>query len=292
MQVASLDLGSNTFLLFIAEVENNIITKVLHDETRIIRLAEKVQKTGLLQPETLKRVDLCFKDYAQTIARYKVDKVLAVATSAARDAKNSQELISLGDKYNIPIKIISGKSEASLTYQGSTYGLNNLGSSPVVIDVGGSSTEVIGPNFLHSFNIGSVRVQEACVKNDPLQEEDFLFLGSFVEECLKDCPELKASSVVAVAGTPTTLACLLDKQDFLYNRVHGKVISVKELEQVFNKLSVMTLKQRQQVVAMPIKRADVIVPGLFILLSVLKKIKAKEFFVSASGVRYGLVLHL
>lgn len=290
MKIASLDLGSNTFLLFIAEIKNGVITQVFHDETQIIRLAEKVQSTGLLQSETLKRVEKCFQDYSKIINQYQVDKVVAVATSAARDAKNSQELVSLGAKYKIPIDVISGKKEATLTYKGSLYDLDNLGSSPVVIDVGGSSTEVIGPNFLHSFNIGSVRLQEACIKNDPLDEEDFLSLQKFVDKSLKDLPLLKASSVVAVAGTPTTLACLLDKKDFFYNRVHGRQITVEKLELTFDRLSKMTLSERRKVVAMPVKRAEVIIPGLFILLNLLKKLKIKSFYVSAAGVRYGLIL--
>lgn len=290
MKIANLDLGSNTFLLFIAEVKNNVITKVLHDETQIIRLAEKVQATGLLQVETLKRVEQCFQGYSKTIRQHGVDKVAAVATSAARDAKNSEELIALGVKYNIPIKVISGKQEAALTYKGSLHNLDNLGSSPVVIDVGGSSTEVIGPDFLHSFNIGSVRLQEACVKNDPLGKTDFVSLQKFVDESLEGFPFLNASSVVTVAGTPTTLACLLDKKDFSYNRVHGKKITIKEIELMFDQLSKMTLEQRKKVVGMPAKRADVILPGLFILLSLLKKLKIKHFYVSAAGVRYGLAL--
>ncbi|MBE8221883.1 MAG: hypothetical protein HAW60_04050 [Bdellovibrionales bacterium] len=290
MKIASLDLGSNTFLLFIAEVKNNVITNVIHDETQIIKLAEKVQSTGLLQKETLKRVEKCFKDYSKTINNYKVDKIVAVATSAARDAKNSQKLIDLGSKYNIPIKIISGSQEAALTYEGSLNNLDNLGQSPIVIDVGGSSTEVIGHNFLHSFNIGSVRLQEACVKNDPLNKNDFVALQKFVDKSLKDLPLLNSSSVVAVAGTPTTLACLLDKKDFSYNKVHGKKITTKSLEITFNKLSKMTLLQRKSLKAMPEKRADVIVSGLFILLSILKKLKIKNFYVSAAGVRYGLIL--
>ncbi|MBE8162740.1 MAG: hypothetical protein HAW63_01980 [Bdellovibrionaceae bacterium] len=290
MKIASLDLGSNTFLLFIAEVTEDGITQVLYDETQVVRLAEKVQSTGLLQPETLKRVEACFQNYAKKIQHYQVDKVVAVATSAARDAKNSEELVSLGEKYNIPIKVISGKQEAGLTYKGSLYNLPNLGPNPLVIDVGGSSTEVIGSHFLHSFNIGSVRLEEACVKNDPLKEEDFLSLQKFVDKALEGLPLLNSSSVVAVAGTPTTLACLLEEKDFLYSRVHGKTISVENLEVIFNKLSKMTLLQRQQVIAMPAKRADVIVPGLFILLSLLKKLKVKHFYVSAAGIRYGLAL--
>lgn len=290
MKIASLDLGSNTFLLFIAEIKNAVIAKVLHDEIQVIGLAKKVQSTGLLQPDTLKKVEKCFQDYSKIINQHKVDKIVAVATSAARDATNSDELVNLGAKYNIPIEIISGNKEAALTYRGSLYDLDNLGSAPVVVDVGGSSTEVIGPDFLHSFNIGSIRLQEACIKNDPLREEDFIFLQKFIDKALKDLPLLKASSVVAVAGTPTTLACLLDKKDFSYNRVHGKQITLKNLELIFDKLSKMTLLQRKHLTAMPVKRASVIVPGLFILLNLLKKLKIKSFYVSATGVRYGLAL--
>lgn len=290
MKIASLDLGSNTFLLFISKVKDNKIIKVLHDETKVIRLAEKVQATSLLQKSALQRAELCFKDYSKTIKSYGVDKVIAFATSAARDAKNSDQLIALGKKYQIPITIISGKQEAQLTKQGALYDLNNLGSNPVIIDVGGSSTEVIDNSFLQSFNMGSVRLQEACVKNDPPTEKDFLALQKFTDSCLKDFSNLQASCIVAVAGTPSTLACLINQKEFCFNSVHGKKISLQDLQNVFDKLSKMTLKQKQAVKAMPKKRADVILYGLFILLQILKKLKAKNFIVSATGVRYGIAL--
>lgn len=290
MKIASLDLGSNTFLLFIAEVRDNKIIKVLHDETQVIKLAEKVQATALLQKQALQRAELCFKSYSKIIKSHSVDKVIAVATSAARDAKNSDQLILLGKKYQIPISIISGKQEAQLSKQGALYGLDHLGSKPVIIDIGGSSTEVIGDTFLQSFNMGSVRLQEACIKNDPPTEQDFLALKKFTDLCLKDFGNLQASSIVAVAGTPSTLACLINQNDFCFNSVHGKQISLQSVQKIFDTLSKMTLQQRQAVKAMPKKRADVIVSGLFILLQILKKLNVKYFIVSATGVRYGMAL--
>src|SRR5262249_6939279 len=142
MRVAALDLGSNTSLLLIAQMEGARLVRVLHDETTITKMGQGVHANRRFHPEALARLDACFASYAKTIRELKCDKVVAVATSAARDVSNGHELLDLGKKHGIPIHIISGDKEAQLTFKGalcdreSTIGI-------AVVDVGGGSTEII-----------------------------------------------------------------------------------------------------------------------------------------------------
>src|SRR5271167_3074463 len=102
MKVAALDLGSNTSLLLIADVELGRVTRVLHDETTITRLGQGVHADRRFHPEALRRMDECLAKYRAVIDRLGADRVLAVATSAARDVQNGEELLQLGRKYQIP----------------------------------------------------------------------------------------------------------------------------------------------------------------------------------------------
>lgn len=83
MRVAALDLGTNTFLLLVAEVENGRIQKVLHDEVRVVRLGQGVHQSRRFHPEALQRAEACFADYSKTIQKFQVEKTLACATSAS-----------------------------------------------------------------------------------------------------------------------------------------------------------------------------------------------------------------
>src|SRR6516164_5154389 len=99
MRVAALDLGSNTSLLLIAEVEGQSLKRVLHDETVITRMGQGVHAHRRLHPEALARVDECLAAYRKTIEQFNCDRVIAVATSAARDVSNGEALLQIGRKH-------------------------------------------------------------------------------------------------------------------------------------------------------------------------------------------------
>ncbi len=122
MKVAALDLGTNTFLCLIAEGSRNGISKVHKDLAQVVRLGQGVDKTGEFHPDALVRARQCLSEFKKEIDKHNVDRILAMATSAARDAKNGQELFRIGEDLGIPIEIIPGEDEARITYQGATAG--------------------------------------------------------------------------------------------------------------------------------------------------------------------------
>lgn len=295
MKVAALDLGSNTSLLLIAEVRDGQIAEVFHDETRVTKMGQAVHATRMLHPEALARLDKCFGDYAEVIKKHSPQKIVAVATSAARDVKNGEELLKLGKKHGIPIHIISGDKEAQLTFRGalcdrkSTAGL-------AVIDVGGGSTEIIsetdGAPKGTSVDVGSVRLTELLVTAHPISLDEQIKILKYSREAYSRAPIPKAKfkEVIAVAGTPTTLAALDQRQDFSEEAVHGYKLSIKTIEAWTDKLAKMTVEQREELKGMQPKRADVIVTGSIILSEAMRALNQTEATVSTRGVRYGVAL--
>lgn len=299
MKVAAIDLGTNTFLLLVAEVMGGRIERVLHDEARVIRLGQDVNRTKRLHPEALARAKDCFRDFAHTIQRLGVDKVRAVATSAARDVENGAELIALGADFGIPIDIIPGEMEAELTFWG-TFREDPKG-PVVIVDTGGGSTEYIlgGPSGIEkrvSLDIGSVRMTEMFVSQHPIESQEMAKMTAYIQEKVATLRSSFAvapgANVVAVAGTPTTLAAIDQGRAFESELVDGHVLTLARIRQFVQKMAAMSVQERQALAGMEPKRADVIVAGALILMLSCQALGANAMDVSIRGLRYGLARKL
>ncbi len=295
MRVAALDLGSNTSLLLIAEVDGHQITKVILDETRITKLGQGVHASRRFHPDALTRMRKCLMDYAQKIKTHQCEKVIAVATSAARDVANGNELVEMGRELGIPIHIIEGEREADLTFKGA---LSDRASTEgcAVVDVGGGSTEIIfqGPEGLksQSLDVGSVRLTEMYIKAHPVDRTAMTKISQYVQT---EFAKVKLSGaiiteLVAVAGTPTTLAALEQQKAFDENLVNGYKLSVDRIQNWIGKLAKMTIAEREVLPGMQPKRSDVIVTGALILAGAVRALGKSEITVSTRGVRYGVAL--
>lgn len=173
MKVAALDLGTNSFLCLIAEVDQNKIKSIVSDQVEVVRLGQEVQQTKRFHPEALERAEKCLQNFRRTIDLHKPEKILAMATSAARDVSNAEELFYIGKKLMIPIEIIPGNKEAEITFFGSISGESIGSQETAVIDIGGGSTEIIlgsekEIHFSKSVNIGAVRLTR-CFSPHSLQ---------------------------------------------------------------------------------------------------------------------------
>jgi exopolyphosphatase/guanosine-5'-triphosphate,3'-diphosphate pyrophosphatase len=299
VRIASVDIGSNSILLLIADVDGDGAPRAVVDEIEIVRLGQGVHKNRRFHPEALKRTAICFERYSKLIHQNSVDKVLAVATSASRDVDNGQELVDLGKKYGIPISIISGDLEAQLSYDGSTYDLPDR-ESVVIVDIGGGSTEYLCKNSQsglvgRSIDIGCVRLFELFHKSDPMVAEDICTMREYIAHNLSN--ELgkslqgRFSRLVAVAGTPTTLACMIQEKDFLGAEIDGFMISTQVLAEWSNRLLSLPIKERVLLKGLDSKRVDVIPIGAVILEESLRFLQANSCSVSTKGVRYGAVIH-
>jgi exopolyphosphatase/guanosine-5'-triphosphate,3'-diphosphate pyrophosphatase len=298
-RVAALDFGTNTFLLLIADVKDGEIKKILHDEVKVVRLGQGVHDSRKFHPEALERADQCLSGFSKKIAELKVDAVLACATSAARDVSNADELFKITKRYNIPLEIVSGDREAELTFMGTIAG--SLKEPVAIVDVGGGSTEFIvgdakGLRARQSVDLGSVRLTELFVTKHPIPAPELSEMSSYIQNKLSELKKLVSSArfdrVIAVAGTPTTIAAVDQGMPFETDRVDGYVLSLDRLRHWSEKMALMTVEERQKLAGMEPKRADVIVAGIMILMAGAAAIGAREIIVSTRGLRYGIAREL
>lgn len=293
MKVAALDLGSNSFLLLILELQKDGSRKVVHDEAIIVRLSEGLGTSGYIGDAALKRADQCLEGFKKTINHYEVNEVQAVTTAAAREAKNSAAFLSLCRKHQIPTVTLTGDEEARMSFHGAISA--NQKENCVLIDIGGGSTEHIAGHasaihFTESLPHGAVKLTEKFISSQPASDNDVKALISFVksesEQVWKQVEKFKPQSMIAVAGTPTAIAAtMLGK--FEAEKVDGFIITKEDLEkwiQIFSQTSVTEKKEKYPLGA----RADVILAGSLILYESLVRLGLNKLTVSTKGIRYGL----
>lgn len=299
MKVAALDLGTNTFLCLIAEGDKNGIRKVHHDLVKVVRLGQGVDKTGLLHIEALSRAKECLIEFKKVIDSENVHEVLAMATSAARDAKNGEDLFRIGRELDIPIQVIPGESEARISYFGALGGKTDQAITNLVVDIGGGSTELIlgrGEDILfsESLNIGGVRLTEKFISNQPVCLNEINQMSEYIKTQLNNIAlELRKNPIdriIAVAGTPTSIASI-EVGGFDEQKVNGYKLSKERLNFWVNEFAQTSVEEKQSRYHLG-GRADIIFAGSSILLALLEALNKDDLIVSTKGVRYGVALEM
>jgi exopolyphosphatase/guanosine-5'-triphosphate,3'-diphosphate pyrophosphatase len=299
---AGIDIGTNTILLLIAEVEDGRVRRVLEDHVRVVRLGQGVDQNRAFHPDALTRARACFADYASILKKFPGIEVRAVATSGSRDAKNAAEFFREVERdYGIPVRVISGEEEALLSFRGAMSNLEVEPHSIAVLDIGGGSTEVVGlkPNsaelFRYSYDLGCVRLSERFLRTDPAQTSQIQELRDFARVELEKQPAIleavKGRTLVGVAGTATYLASsVLGLTKFDPARVDGHPVSREELRGLVERFTPLTAAERLGIGGMDKGRADVILAGALLLELLLDRCGLDSFRASVRGLRYGVVL--
>jgi exopolyphosphatase/guanosine-5'-triphosphate,3'-diphosphate pyrophosphatase len=274
----------------IAEKDKDGGIKEIYDTIEFVKLGEGVHQNKAFSEGALQRAEKAFQKFESLIKKYKVEKTVSVATSAARDVTNKEKFFDLGKKYGIPIEIISGENEGDYTYLGVLSGRPNRPNFSV-LDIGGGSTEIAYKSNeimkSKSFNVGCVRLTELFLKSNPEKPEEIAAFKEYLNEKIPSM-DFGGLEIVAVAGTPTTLASLYIEKDFdpiLIDNFNLKKEYVRELIQKFSKL---TIAERKKLKGIDAPRADVIMAGALILEHVMEICKLNAVTVSSRGVRYGL----
>lgn len=302
MKVAALDLGTNTFLCLIADVESGAVSKIYADEVRVVRLGQDVNQTHRFHPEALIRARQALTEFAELIKTHQPQKVLAMATSAARDVSNAEELFMIGRELKIPIQIIPGEREAEITYAGAVSGSADS-RRRLVIDVGGGSTELIvgtGSRLVagESLNLGCVRLTEQFQLRTPVGDEKIEQVRAWIQnEMQPTLANLKSKigdsleEVLAVAGTPTELA-RVEIGAFIPEKIDGFLLTQSKLKNWIQIFKTHTKDEIIQKFSVHPGRADVILIGALLLLECLRATSMDAMKVSTRGVRYGVALEM
>jgi exopolyphosphatase / guanosine-5'-triphosphate,3'-diphosphate pyrophosphatase len=282
--VAVIDIGTNTTRLLVAEHRDGELVE-LERRTIITRLGQGVDATGLLADEAMERVANAIAEYREVIDRHRAERVVAVATSAMRDAENGpafREL--LKQRFGVDARTISGDEEARLTFLGATAGRTE-DVETVVIDIGGGSTEyVVGrpgkePEFHVSTQMGSVRHTERFLHSDPPTRRE---LEQLAADVLATVPAANVERGIAVAGTATSLAAIDGAES-----AHGYVLSLEACDRVTAMLAAMPLEDRRSVHGLHPDRAPTIVAGATILTESLRALGLVEVDVSERDLLHG-----
>ena len=298
MLKASIDLGTNTCLLLIAEVESRCVNKVLGDYARIIRLGEGVDKTRYLQPEAIERTLKCLDEYRKIISTAGIlpGDVICVATSQARDAENGSEFFAMVEAdLGFVFRVVSGKDEARLSFKGSLLP-NMEASNHAVVDIGGGSTEFVTVKDGRSVDLGSVRFTERYLKSDPVTDEEFNICLNEVDGKLEELVDWRSAvpsnmQMLAVAGTATTLASWhLKLREFDAAGIEKVQLTNANLFQMVKELKRMTVKERRDQTGIDPKRADVLLAGAMIMWRTMERLKFQRCNISTRGLRYGVLM--
>jgi exopolyphosphatase / guanosine-5'-triphosphate,3'-diphosphate pyrophosphatase len=304
MRVATIDIGTNTVLLLVADTRSDGALVAFEQRATITRLGEGVDVARRFSEAALSRTMACLDEYAAVVRGMSVDRIAVVGTSAMRDAAGGEALQAhIEASFGIAVRVVSGSEEARLTFRGALGGMALQDRGVAVFDIGGGSTEVVlgrltgdAPtiDYSSSFDIGSVRLTERHVRNDPPTQAERSALASAARVAFASVPLLQPHQVpVGIAGTMTTLAAVsLGLHKYDGERVHGLTLTRDDLERVVGSLASMSLASRRQVAGMEPKRADVIVAGGLVALALLEHWDARSVLISDRGVRWGLAEEL
>ncbi|MBU3645258.1 MAG: Ppx/GppA family phosphatase [Candidatus Nanopelagicaceae bacterium] len=300
-RVAAIDCGTNSIRLLIADIADGKFREVYRN-MQIVRLGQGVDQNKAFHPDAIDRTLKAVADFSTEIARRGVSKIRFCATSATRDAANRDLFIDgVNSLLGIKPEVISGEEEAALSFFGATKELHQSGAPYLVIDIGGGSTEfVFGTekvDFARSQNIGCVRMSERHFSSLPPSANEIANAQRDIDEAISEAAKLvpitEAQTVIAVAGTATTVAAAaLGLNEYDRYSIHLSRVTAEKTHEVAERFLHMN---RQEIAALPYMhegRVDVIAAGSLVLSRIMELSGAKEFVASESDILDGMAWSL
>jgi exopolyphosphatase/guanosine-5'-triphosphate,3'-diphosphate pyrophosphatase len=270
-RVAAVDLGTNTTRLLVADVDGDDVRELTR-RSEITALGEGVDASRTLLPAAIERVRRLLDEYREEATRLGAERVLAVATSAVRDAANGREFLrGLEERYGFETRLLSGDEEAELTRRGAGIGDEET----LLLDIGGGSTELSLGAFRTSLDVGSVRLTERHLRSDPPRADELAAAAAAVRA---ELPDLRPTRAVGVAGTVWQLEELAGR------------LTLPAVEAELRRLAALPLAKRRRIPKLHPERARVIVAGAVILAEVLRRYALAEIAFSVRDLLDGIAL--
>lgn len=289
IRVASVDLGTNSTRLLVADVDDGRLAEVVRRLT-ITRLGEGVDERRRLLPAPIARVRNCLSDYRREAEELGATRVLAIATSAVRDAENGEAF--LGEiewSYGFTTRMLDGEEEAAMMLRGVASGRERIDGT-LVVDIGGGSTELVlasGATSFTSLDVGCVRLTERFLRSDPPAADELAAAAQHVRSLL---PMLEPRVAIGVAGTVTTVATLdQGLEEYDPQQTHGYRVGREAVERELRRLAARTVEERLRIPGIEPGRAPVIVGGLVVLREVMNAYGLAEIEVSERDILHGAV---
>ncbi len=307
VRAAGVDIGTNSARLLVAEVAGSLerpTLKTLHRRMAITRLGQGVDGSGALREEAMERTLAVLREYRELMDREGVSARRVAATSAARDAANASRFLAAAAEVleTVP-RVLSGREEAALSFLGATYDLGDLrppDRTLTVFDIGGGSTEVVvgrdGEILLdRSVDVGCVRMSERFLRSDPPLSEELAAMEAYLDGVMgpvaAEIAPLEPGLVVGLAGTVTTLSGLnMGLRRYHGERIHHSRLGRDEVADIYGRLASLSLRERRDLMRLEPGRADVILGGAAVLVSLMRAAGWEEVLVSEKDILDGLAL--
>ena len=305
--IAAIDIGTNSIHMVIVRIEPSLPAfTVIATEKDTVRLGDRDAATGKLTPEAIQRSLATLRRCKELATSLNASQIIAVATSATREAPNGQAFLrQIDSELGIVVNLISGQEEARRIYLGVLSGMDFNDRPHIIIDIGGGSTELIladihEPRFLSSTKIGAVRLSKEFVTTDPISDSELKILRAYVrgmlerpvDEIWRNLHLNEVPRTIGTSGTIETLAMIHAKEelDTVPDPLNGYEMSRKDIEKIVKKLAKMSYKERLDVPGISEKRAEIIVPGAVILLEAMTMLKLDSIMICERALREGMIV--
>jgi exopolyphosphatase/guanosine-5'-triphosphate,3'-diphosphate pyrophosphatase len=302
MRIAAIDIGTNSLHMIVVRVRPDLSFEIVDREKEMVRLGAGGLDGRALTPEVMHAALQVLSKFRRLAESHRVDRLIAVATSAVREAENGGEFLhAVTQQTGIRARVISGTEEARLIHLAAVYGVGSGSETAVVVDIGGGSVEVtrgVGSTLDvgRSFKLGVIRLTERFVKSDPLAPRDERKLVRHIdEEAGEFLDEIARSGFDRVIGTSGTILSLGAIATGLQGRSPGAVlrnrrVTAKQLRRVKKQLVELSLEKRMRVPGLEPRRADLSVAGAVLFDTMLRRLGADAFTLCDMSLREGLIL--
>lgn len=299
--VAFLDIGTNSIRMLLASIQPDHSYSIISQQKETVRLGEGEFEEAQLQPLAMRRAALVCGKFAQMARALGAQEIIAVATSASREASNQRAFLrKLRREANIDVRVISGKEEARLIYLGIASGLNLGEKRAAFIDIGGGSTEVIVGKqqqyeFLDSLKLGAIRLSNMFFSPEdagPINLRDYARIRRHVRTIsIRTLQQVRAYNLDLAIGSSGTIMNLAEVACRLIHKKNpekDQILTFEDLQTVVKKLCSLPLEERRKVPGLNPDRADIIIGGAAILETLMEELQIPEIRINERGLREGL----
>jgi exopolyphosphatase/guanosine-5'-triphosphate,3'-diphosphate pyrophosphatase len=301
MRLAAIDIGTNSVHMIVVRVRPDFSFEVVDREKEMVRLGAGGLDGKKLTPEAMTAALQALKKFARLAESHQVDEILAVATSATREAENGGAFLrAIERRTGIRARLITGTEEARLIHLAAVYGVDTP-KPAVVIDIGGGSVEITlggktDVEFARSFKIGVIRLTERFVDSDPISSRDERKMTKFIREqvdrYLEHIVEQGFDRVIGTSGTILSLGTVATAVDrgSVPQEVRNLRVPAKSLRKLRKTVVEMDLEERMHLPGLDPRRADLMVAGSVLLDTLLKDLGTEEITLCDLALREGVLL--
>ncbi|MEH2349189.1 MAG: Ppx/GppA phosphatase family protein [Nostoc sp.] len=305
--IAAIDLGTNSLHMVVVKIDPTLPAfSIIAKEKETVRLGDRNLTTGELKPEIVKKAIAALGRFQEVAKTINVETIIAVATSAVREAPNGKDFLHRVEKeLGLSVNLISGQEEARRIYLGVLSGMEFHNQPHIIVDIGGGSTELILGNShqartLTSTKVGAVRLTTELITTDPISNTEFQYLQAYargmlersVDEVLANFQIEESPRLVGTSGTIETLAMIHARENLgvIPSTLNGYQFSLKDLQELVNRLRKLSNSEKVEIPGMPDKRSEVILSGAVILQEVMTLLGSESITVCERSLREGVIV--